>query len=155
MNPWQEQVRQFHQIVCGAPTSPAVPMLRNPMLRASLIIEEALETAFALVGPAIAQNIVHRQSLDIVQKWASRDGKPDLIEAIDGLCDTVVVCLGTAEDIGVDLDSFFTEVMRSNLAKAGGAVDTMGKKQKPPGWTPPDLAGALRRTLAERAEAAR
>lgn len=147
MNPWQERVRQFHKLVANAPTSPAVPMLRNPQLRASLIVEEALETAFALVGSNVAYSIVQRQLLTQMQKHALKEGAPNLVEALDGLVDTIVVCLGTAEDVGVDLEPFFEEVHRSNMAKMGGPVDENGKKQKPPGWTPPDIAGVLDRVV--------
>ena len=82
----------------------------------------------------------------------TRSGKlgPDLVEAIDGLCDIAVVTYGTAEDIGVDLEPFFDEVMRSNFAKVGGPVREDGKHLKPPGWTSPDIAGVLAKMIAER-----
>lgn len=139
----QALVRKFHQEVAGAPTAPAVPMFRNPHLRATLIIEEAIETVYALVGSTAGHNLIQKQLLDAVQKALKNDGKPNIVEAIDGLCDTVVVCLGTAEDIGVELEPFYNEVMRSNLAKADGPVREDGKKLKPEGWTAPDIAGIL------------
>lgn len=139
----QALVRKFHKEVADQPTAPAEPRFRNPDLRANLIVEEALETAFALVGPVRAQTVILNQMTELLRKWATRDGKPDIVEAIDGLCDTIVVCLGTAEDIGVELAPFYEEVMRSNLAKAGGVKDANGKLQKPSGWTKPDLESIL------------
>ena len=139
----QEQVRELHRDVIGAPTSPSVPMLRNPMLRARLIIEEAIETAYALIGARSAYNLVQKQLQEAAQKAAKSDGKPNIIEAIDGLCDTIVVCYGTAEDIGIDLEPFFDAVHASNMAKKDGPMDAGGKKLKPVGWAPPDLGRVL------------
>ncbi len=90
------------------------------------------------------------------------------VEMADGLADQVYVDYWTAIAHGVDLDAVLLEVQRSNLAKfpidpvcggtggAGGITcanchgtgrmvlrDTAGKVQKPPGWTPPDVAGVL------------
>jgi predicted HAD superfamily Cof-like phosphohydrolase len=89
-------------------------------LRAELIREEARETVEAI------------ERLDIV-------------EAIDGMCDLLVVTYGTAVEWGIDLEPFFDEVHRTNMAKAGGPIRADGKQLKPEGWTPPDIAGILRR----------
>lgn len=144
MHKAQEQVREFHREVVGAPTSPAELEIRQGALRARLLIKEAIETVFALVGPADGQSIIQAELLKVLTAAAKkRQDKPDLIEAIDGLCDVVVIAYGTAEAIGIDLEPFFDEVHRSNMAKKGGPV-VEGKLLKPPGWTPPDIAGVLR-----------
>jgi len=90
------------------------PAIREPKLRATLISEEALETCDAIVAG-------------------------DMIEAIDGMCDLLVVTYGTAVTFGIDIEPFWDEVHRSNMAKMGGKVRIDGKRLKPEGWTPPDL----------------
>jgi predicted HAD superfamily Cof-like phosphohydrolase len=71
------------------------------------------------------------------------DPRGDLVEAIDGMCDLLCVVYGTAAEFGIDLAPFWDEVHRTNMAKAGGPVREDGKRLKPPGWTPPDIAGVL------------
>ncbi len=144
----QQKVREFHRAF-NYPTSPAEPKLRDPELRASLIMEEAIETVIALVGAARAQTIVQHQLVTVLQAF-TRAGKtkPDLVEAIDGLADLQYVIAGTFEDIGVDGEIFFDEVHRSNMMKVGGSIDENGKIQKPAGWTPPDIEGVLARMIA-------
>lgn len=128
MHQVQRDVSEFHRVVCGIPTSPtsATPGIRRPELRAELIREEARETVDAIEAG-------------------------DLIGAIDGMCDLLCVVYGTATEFGIDLEPFWNEVHRSNMAKAGGPVRGDGKRLKPPGWTPPDIAGVL---AAESAAAA-
>lgn len=113
----QADVREFHRDVCDLepPTSIAI---RRPELRAALIREEAEETVAAIL-------------------------RGDIVEAIDGMCDLLCVTYGTAEELGVDLAPFWAEVHRSNMAKAGGPVRGDGKRLKPEGWQPPDIAGVL------------
>jgi phosphoribosyl-ATP pyrophosphohydrolase len=116
MNKMQEQVEAFHRKfghVIG--TKPAIS---RPELRVKLIREEAKETCDAIeVG--------------------------DLIEAIDGICDLLYVTIGTAVEFGIDIQPFFDEVHRSNMAKEGGGKDADGKTLKPSGWAPPDIKGTL------------
>jgi predicted HAD superfamily Cof-like phosphohydrolase len=64
---------------------------------------------------------------------------------VDALCDLLYVTYGAAVDLGVDLQPFFAEVHRSNMAKVGGRKREDGKWLKPAGWTPPDIAGLLSR----------
>jgi predicted HAD superfamily Cof-like phosphohydrolase len=156
MDKAQKQVREFHRDVLDQPISPAQPKLRNPELRARLILEEAIETVVALVGSQKAADLLvdagHKSALLAVthsgfevntDPWDVSE--PDLVEVIDGLCDTIVVCYGTAESIGIDLEPFMDEVMRTNMAKVGGPVNEHGKRLKPPGWQPPNIAGILAR----------
>jgi predicted HAD superfamily Cof-like phosphohydrolase len=121
MNSYQGMVRTFHHAF-GATIGKA-PALRDEELRAKLIEEEAAETAKAL-----------------------REG--DIIETIDGLCDLLYVTFGAAVAMGIDLDPFFHEVHRSNMAKVGGTTREDGKVLKPYGWTPPDIKGILFRETA-------
>lgn len=144
MDKLQRQVREFHRDVVKQPYSPAEPMIRMGDLRARLVAEEAIELVCALVGGAKGQNIVHEMLHKVLQKRARNKMEgPNLIEALDGCGDTLVVTYGTFEAIGVDGEPFTDEIMRSNMAKLGGHVDEHGKQHKPPGWTPPDIAGVL------------
>jgi predicted HAD superfamily Cof-like phosphohydrolase len=61
------------------------------------------------------------------------------------LCDTLYVVYGTAIEMGLDLEPYFQEVHRSNLAKFDGTTQPRGdgKWPKPEGWMPPDINGIL------------
>ena len=119
MHPAQEQVREFHEaFALGAPDSLDAESFPTE-LRIRLIEEEAAEFAVA-----------------------ARAG--DVVGAIDALCDLIYVTYGAAVSLGVDLEPFFDEVHRSNMAKVGGTRRPDGKWMKPPGWQPPDLARILR-----------
>lgn len=69
--------------------------------------------------------------------------KQDLVESVDAVVDLIYVAVGTLDRWGVDFDAVWEEVHRSNMAKVGGKKDAAGKLQKPEGWEPPDVAGAM------------
>jgi predicted HAD superfamily Cof-like phosphohydrolase len=117
MHSVQRDVMDFHLAVCEIQDE-STPAIRRPALRAELIREEARETVEAIE-------------------------RGDLVEAIDGMCDLLCVVYGTAAEFGVDLEPFWDEVHRTNMAKAGGPVREDGKRLKPEGWQPPDIAGVL------------
>lgn len=112
----QSDVREFHRAL-DIPIG-ETPGLRRGELRAALIEEEADETC-----------------------WAIRNG--NFVGAIDGLCDLLCVVYGAAAEFGIDLDPFWDEVHRTNMAKVGGSVRADGKRLKPEGWQPPDIARVL------------
>ncbi len=116
----QRDVEEFHRAL-DIPIG-ETPAIRRPELRAALIEEEARETVTSI-----------------------RLG--DLVEAIDGLCDLLCVTYGAAIEFGIDLRPFWDEVHRTNMAKQGGPVREDGKRLKPGGWTPPDIAGILGRLV--------
>jgi predicted HAD superfamily Cof-like phosphohydrolase len=117
----QQMVAEFHrQFGLQAPAALDVEHFPGE-LRVSLIQEEADEFAQAV-----------------------RDG--DVPEMIDALCDLLYVTYGAAVSLGVDLEPFFDEVHRTNLAKIGGYRRADGKWMKPADWQPPDI----RRLLEER-----
>lgn len=118
MHSVQRDVSEFHRVVVGI-DDPVTPAIRRPALRAELIREEARETVDAIEAG-------------------------DLVGAIDGFCDLLCVVYGAALEFGVvDLAPFWDEVHRTNMAKAGGPLREDGKRLKPSGWTPPDIAGIL------------
>jgi hypothetical protein len=112
----QSDVEAFHWAL-DIPVGSS-PAIRRPQLRADLIEKEATEACEAI-----------------------RAG--DLVEAIDGLCDLLCVVYGAAIEFGINLAPFWNEVHRTNMAKTGGSVREDGKRLKPEGWTPPDIAGIL------------
>lgn len=114
----QMRVAEFHMAL-DIPVG-TTPKIRRGELRAELIREEAKETRTAIEAG-------------------------DLVATIDGLCDLLVVTYGAAVEFGVNLKPFFDEVHRTNMAKVGGPIREDGKRLKPLGWTPPDIAGILAR----------
>lgn len=113
----QQDVAEFHRAL-DIPIGQAAA-IRRPELRASLIEEEAAETCAAI-----------------------RAG--DLVEAVDGFCDLLCVVYGAAVEFGIDLAPFWREVHKTNMAKVGGPVREDGKRLKPEGWKPPQIADLLR-----------
>jgi len=94
----------------------------------------------------------------------------DLVEVADGIADLIYVAVGAALAYGIPLERVWAEVQRSNMAKfhrcsacdgagcdacAGtgfiAVKDAGGKVQKPPGWTPPDIAKVLQDEVEWRA----
>lgn len=121
MNRYQQTVQDFHHTF-KQPVSdkPGFGSGFSTKLRVHLIEEEAREVCDAM-----------------------KKGLP--IDIVDGLCDLLYVTYGTAVAAQVDLDPYFEEVHRSNMAKLGPKgkplfrPDLPGRIIKPPGWTPPDL----------------
>lgn len=119
MNPWQEDVERFHWFVCDIPPSHTRTVdFHRPELRTALIKEEAKELRRAIEAR-------------------------DMVATVDGLVDLLVVTISTAAEFGIDLDPFWSEVHRTNMAKLGGEVRADGKRLKPEGWEPPDLKSIL------------
>lgn len=112
----QWDVQDFHRAL-DIPIG-LTPMIRRPELRVALIREEAKELCLAIEAG-------------------------QLIPAIDGMCDLIVVTYGTAVEFGVDLEPFWNEVHRTNMAKKGGPTREDGKKLKPDDWQPPNLESIL------------
>lgn len=123
MDRLQALVRAFHLAMdAGAPAAPSLEGFPGP-LRVALIDEEAAEFARAVA-----------------------DG--DVVEMIDALCDLLYVTYGAAVSLGVDLEPFFDEVHRSNMAKVDGPVREDGKRLKPLGWQPPRIREILEQQIA-------
>lgn len=128
----QRDVVAFHRAL--ELTIGETPAIRDAELRASLILEEASETAEALTGRKVGWEL-----------GVSDSGQRErtLAQAIDGLCDLLAVVYGAAVTFGIDLAPFWREVHRTNMAKAGGPKRADGKQLKPEGWQPPDIEGLL------------
>lgn len=133
------------------PAEPTIPDAATRVLRAKLILEEALETAEAL-GVA-----VHTNGGDAsVQITGDADlrfeaiGEADLEGIVDGCADISVVTIGTLIAFGVDDEPILEEVDQANLRKfaPGSYVRDDGKWMKPPDWQPPDILGTIKKQPA-------
>ena len=135
MNPYQKDVQDFMKLMGQeAPEKPLRNLKDYPFaLRARLMLEEAYEFGVA-TGP-----------------HGDMPNTPNHAEMIDAICDLLYVTFGAAVAMGLDLDPFWQEVHRANMAKVGGPIREDGKKLRPPGWTPPDVAGRLAEVLLESA----
>jgi predicted HAD superfamily Cof-like phosphohydrolase len=145
-----DRVREFMQRAGQqTPDQPTVPDPATRVLRAKLIVEEALETVAALgVELAVVRDegtrLVISRNTDLSFEAA---GKVDLEGVVDGCADISVVTMGTLIAFGVDDDVVLQEVDQANLRKfaPGSYRREDGKWMKPPDWRPPDILGAVER----------
>ena len=145
-----ERVREFMQRAGQeTPDQPTIPDAATRVLRAKLIVEEALETVAAL-GVELS---VHASSAVADQVTIGRDadlnfqatGDVDLEGVVDGCADISVVTMGTLIAFGVDDDAVLQEVDQANLRKfaPGSYRREDGKWMKPPDWRPPNILGVV------------
>jgi len=115
----QRMVEEFHRrfdILIGS--APTVPDETTTALRMRLIQEESAE-----LQEALAQQ--------------------DLPGVAKELADLLYVVYGTAVSCGIDMESVFREVHRSNMSKVGGHKRADGKWVKPPGYSPASIQPIL------------
>jgi predicted HAD superfamily Cof-like phosphohydrolase len=138
------QVREFHTTM-GQPVAerPSVPHEDRVRLRAALIAEECLETLAAML--AIREEAMAYLQSVVKVTIANSHVRVDMVELADGMADLDYVVEGTRLEFGIDGDPIAAAVHAANMAKATGPVAANGKRLKPPGWTPPDIEGELRR----------
>lgn len=117
---------------------PDVPDLEVRMLRAKLVLEEALEFVRAQ-GLGIA-NYSHDVNTDSIRLYESVIREPNIVAAADALADLLYVVYGAAVSWGVKIDPVFMAVHFANMRKFGpGSYQREdGKWMKPPDWFPPD-----------------
>ena len=149
--PHYDRVKDFMQRV-GQPTPErlTLPDEQTRILRAKLILEEALETVRAL-GVQVRTGGADGDVIDDENLTFQAAGEVDLVEVVDGCADISVVTIGTLISIGVDDEPVLEEVDASNLRKfePGSYRREDGKWMKPPGWTPPDIKAAIGRGYGE------
>lgn len=116
---------------------PRADNLQFALLR-DLVAEEAQEFYDAMVRLEFVVSM--NCGTDLTPYWA---------EAIDAICDIDVVIHNASNAMGIDIEPFFQEVMRTNMAKVGGPTRPDGKKLKPEGWEPPRIQEMLEEVLRE------
>lgn len=114
-------VREFMAMVKQEmPGSPVLPHHGICNLRMGLIAEELDEFLLAINAGNVAG-------------------------AVDALADLAYVVEGGFLAFGVNSAPILAEVHRSNMSKIGGGLDAYGKATKGPNYSPPDIAGELRK----------
>lgn len=145
--PHYERVKEFMQKV-GQPTPERLttPDEKTRILRARLILEEALETVHAM-GVRVRAGGAQGTLVEEPTLLFEAGGDVDLVEVVDGCADISVVTVGTLIAFGVEDEPVLEEVDESNLRKfePGSYRREDGKWMKPPGWTPPDIRSAISR----------
>lgn len=142
----QDRLVEFHRAmnIPILPT-PQVPADERVRLRARLIVEECcefIEACFRL-GPQESEYL-HVAIRGYLERTVdSANVFVNLPEAADALADIAYVVEGANLEFGIDSGPVLDEVHRANMAKFGGPVREDGKRLKPAGWTPPDIAGVL------------
>ena len=138
------------------PDAPTIPNEETRLLRAKLILEEAIETIEAL---GIGVRLPDDAKGEIIDRDGDLtfyiDGEVDLEGVVDGCADISVVTIGTLIAFGVDDEPILEEVDHANLRKfaPGSYAREDGKWIKPPDWTPPDILGALEQQSAKSSKA--
>jgi predicted HAD superfamily Cof-like phosphohydrolase len=122
---------------------PAVPEDERVRLRMSLVSEE-----FCELWDAVCDNQAGLAELRFVLGHllgvvASRE--VDLPELADALADLDYVIEGARLEFGIDGASVAAGVHAANMRKVDGPVRADGKRMKPEGWQPFDVAAELRR----------
>jgi predicted HAD superfamily Cof-like phosphohydrolase len=113
-------MKQFNQQV---KESPELPDPATRLLRARLVFEEALEFVKGCgctVTRAIGESADGEGAtvIDEIGVVLDPNGKPDLVEYVDGCVDQLVVTYGALNAAGVKAQSAWDEVQRSNMSKA-------------------------------------
>jgi len=140
----RQQVAEFHAAMNQVdPTTPTIPSEERVRLRAALIAEEFFETMEAMISN---DDLIKMKAhvLEICKHGFIRVNMPELA---DGMADLDYVVEGSRIEFGIVGEPIAAEVHRSNMAKFIGEPvwSSNGKRLKPAGWTPPDIAGELRK----------
>jgi predicted HAD superfamily Cof-like phosphohydrolase len=113
-------MKQFHQQV---KETPELPDAETCLLRARLVIEEALEFVKSC-GCTITRTAAGVKDeeqtalIDEINVVLDPNGKPDIVEYVDGCIDQLVVTYGALNAAGVQAQPAWDEVQRSNMSKA-------------------------------------
>lgn len=119
---------EFHETYdCSRRTAPGLPDQETRDLRICLLREE-------------------------FEEYLEGEANNDIVEIADALGDILYIALGTAVAYGIPLDQVFDEIHRSNMSKLDPVTlkpirRADGKILKGDGYSPPDIAGLIERTL--------
>jgi predicted HAD superfamily Cof-like phosphohydrolase len=124
------------------PSKITVPNKDSRILRAKLIMEEAMELIERGLGIEVSLNEYILESNKLTYKTVS---EPNIVEAMDGAADLMWVGVaGVAVVFGCNLEPILQEVSRSNNSKfIDGYRREDGKWQKGPSYSPADIKSVL------------
>jgi len=126
--------------------TPGIPSDATVRFRLRLIAEEfveLLDSVFGNQGIYVELESIQDSILAIIN---DRRIKVDFPEFIDALGDLDVVIEGARVACGVDGRPIARAIHAANMAKKDGPKrESDGKRLKPPGWTPADIVGELRK----------
>jgi predicted HAD superfamily Cof-like phosphohydrolase len=111
MNQFEQEVKE----------SPELPDPATRLLRARLVFEEALEFVRACgctVTTSEPSDGEQKPVIDDIAVTLDPLGKPDFVEYVDGCIDQLVVTYGALNAAGIQAQSAWDEVQRSNMSKA-------------------------------------
>lgn len=143
--PHYDRVKEFCRLAGQeTPETITIPDAATRILRAKLILEEALETVEAL-GIKVYAGTASETPLDHDTFRYEATGEVDVEMVADGCADISVVTVGTLIAFGIDDEALLAEVDAANLRKfgPGGYRRDDGKWVKPPDWVAPDVVGAI------------
>ena len=97
--------------------------------------------------PSLSTEKINKLRLDLIkeelEELTDAMNKKDLLEVADALTDILYVTYGAGHSFGVNLDSCFDEVQRSNMSKLGEdgkpIYNEHGKVMKGPNYFVPNL----------------
>ena len=156
-----EHVREF---TAGAgqpaPDTPSPMSEAEVHFIAKMIVDETMEL-WATTTPsdeAVQAMVDIVQSAKPIEKESYPDGELGVVHQCaaqaDALVDIEYYMLNAAAKKGINISALFGVVHAANMAKRNPATGKLekradGKIIKPPGWSPPDVEGELKRQLAE------
>lgn len=142
----QQRIDKFMELAGqDVPDKPIEIDEETRVLRAKLILEEALETIRDGLGVDISCNKTHITDDNAEFEFTAKYKKFDMVATADGCADLSVVNIGTLSAIGISDNGLLREVDENNLKKfgEGGHRREDGKWVKPPGHKPPDIKAIL------------
>ncbi len=140
----QQRIEEFmRKIPQAIPDAPCIPSEEVRLLRAKLIMEEALETVYSL-----GFSVYHEHEFDGLYQggvYFDPNIKPNLEQIADGCADLSVVTIGTLSACGIHDKALLEEVDHNNLDKFQGDAhkDESGKWIKSSAHKPPDIVRVL------------
>lgn len=147
---WQRRCEEFMRHAGQAVRSrPDDPTAAERLRVARLVLEGALETVagfgvrVVLDRDANGSDPDERFGLSDCDVELVPDGAFDMVGAVDGCLDGIVVNLCGLSTVGAGDAHLMTAVQDANQQKQSGPVRSDGKQLKPAGWQPPDIAGEL------------
>jgi len=122
---------------------PELPDRATLLLRARLVLEEALEFVKACGCTTVISHLEYEDRIEAYDLGA----KPDLVEYADACGDILVVTYGALNAAGIKVEPLWDEILRSNRSKVwpDGTIHKRedGKVIKPTTWSPPDIEMVL------------